>query len=224
MIGWGIRKRVRSMAIAIVVILLAGCLYLARVPVLTAMADYLAVQDDLQPADVIQIMAGEDHRTEYAIRLYELGYGKQLFFTGGWCTAHQYDHGEHGRALAMARGVSAQAILTDSSVVTSTYSEIVRLKELALASPQPIRSVIIVSDAYHMRRVRWTARHVLGQSVLAQVASVPVEDSPFPRAWWTSELSRRYVIDEYLKLAYYRLRYQFRAGPLEAWLVSLDRD
>jgi uncharacterized SAM-binding protein YcdF (DUF218 family) len=84
--------------------------------------------------------------------------------------------------------------------------------------------VTVVSDPFHMRRARWTYRHVLGNEISLQMAPVPFELTPYPRRWWTDEASRKYVKDEYLKMAYYYLRYQLGWGPLQNWLVSLDRD
>ena len=203
-------------------LLLCVTLVLAREQVLLAIGDFLVVQDKLQPADVIHVIAGEDDRTEHAIELYKQGYGKQLFFTGGWCTSHDLYHGQHGKELAMQAGISPEAIAFDDSMVTSTYSEVVRLKEFVSQSPTPIRSVILVSDAFHMRRARWTARRLLGDEVRVQMAPIPLEESPYRRRWWTDEASSDYVRKEYLKTAYYLARYQLSWGPLKEWLASFD--
>jgi uncharacterized SAM-binding protein YcdF (DUF218 family) len=204
------------------ILLLCITLLVAHEQVLLAIGGFLVIQDDLQPADLIHVIAGEDDRTEVAIWLYKQGYGKQIFFTGGWCTFHNYYHGQHGRELALQQGVPAEAIALDDSRVTSTYSEVVRLKEFLARSPTPIRSVIVVSDAYHMRRARWTARRILGDEIRVQMAPVPFEVSPYQRRWWTDGASRAYVKDEYLKMAYYVARYQLSWGPLKEWLASFD--
>jgi hypothetical protein len=73
-----------------------------------------------------------------------------------------------------------------------------------------------------MRRARWTTQRLLGDEIQVQMAPVPFEVSPYQRRWWTDEASRKYVKDEYLKLAYYVARYQLSWGPLKAWLASLD--
>jgi uncharacterized SAM-binding protein YcdF (DUF218 family) len=209
---------------ALTVILLTGAIYWRREALLQAIGGYLVVQDALQPADVIHVIAGEDDRTDHAIQLYKQGYGKQILFTGGWCVLHQYYHGEHGRALAMAQGVPEEAIAMDDTFVTSTYSETVQLKAFMDAHPDPLDSVIVVSNDYHMRRARWAARQVLGKAVTVQMAPVPAQGAPLEQAWWTDERSRALVRDEYLKLGYYVLRYQIDWPPLRAWLVSLDRE
>ena len=95
-----------------------------------AIGDSLVIQDELKPADVIHVIAGKDDRTDYAIQLYKQRYGKQIFFTGGWCTIHNLYHGQHERELALQQGVPPEAIAINDSYVTSTCSETARLKEL----------------------------------------------------------------------------------------------
>jgi uncharacterized SAM-binding protein YcdF (DUF218 family) len=218
------RLRRRRMAILITaIVFLGGVLFLNRERILLAVGDFLVVQGELAPADIIHVIAGEDYRTDYAIRLYQQGYGKQIFFTGGWCTIHNLYHGEHGKQLSLKEGIPLEAIAIDDSEVKSTYAEVERLKEFIDQSDVPIRSVIVVSDPHHMRRARWAYRHVLGNGVRISMAPVPFESSPYKRQWWTDKESKRMVKDEYVKLGYYLARYQFSGGPLKAWLASLDR-
>jgi len=210
--------------VTVTIVVVCAALFLARKPILLAIGDFLVVRDDLRPADVIHVIAGPDDRTDYAIQLYQQGYGGKIFFTGGWCSIHLLYHGERGRLRALDQGVPPEAIAIDDSDVTSTYSEAVKLKEFIAESGAPIQSVIIVSDPYHMRRARWAYRHVLGDQVSIQMAPVPFELSPYQRRWWTDEASRQYVKDEYLKTLYYYARYQWGGGPLQGWLASLDQD
>lgn len=216
----------KYLMLAAFVVLLAAVLFLLREPLALTIGDFLVRRDDLQPADVIHAVAGgnEDDRTDHAIQLYKQGYGKRIFFTGGWCTFHNLYHGQHGRELALQQGVPLEAIAVDDFPVTSTYEEVARLKEFIAQSQPPIRSVIVVSDAYHTRRAHWTTRRVLGDEIRVQTAPVPFELSSYRRRWWTDAASRRYVKDEYLKMAYYYARYQLSRGPLTEWLASLDVD
>lgn len=214
---------VRVPAVAVLVAVCSGVILSRNQErVLRAIGEFLIVEDELVPADVIHVIAGEDDRTDYAIQLYKEGYARQIFFTGGWCEYHNYYHGEHARERALEQGVPPEAIVIDDSRVTSTYSETVRLREFIAHSPVPVRGVIIVSDPYHMRRARWTARRVLGNRVSIQMAPVPFGVSPYQRRWWTDKATQKYVRDEYAKLAYYIARYQFSWGPLKEWLASLD--
>ena len=191
---------------------------------LMLIGDFLIVKDNLKPADVIHVIAGDDYRTDHAIQLYKQGYGRMLFFTGGWCKRHQYKHGEHAEERSLDQGVDRENIAFDESVVTSTYMEAERLKDWISHSATPIRSVMVVSDPFHMRRVRWTYKRVLGEMIEVRMAPVPFELTPYQRTWWTHKLSKNYVRDEYQKNLYYVLRYQFSFGKFHQWLVSLDRE
>jgi uncharacterized SAM-binding protein YcdF (DUF218 family) len=218
-------EQMKHRHVAIATLILSGAiLFLAREPILSAFGDFLVVRDDLHPADVIHVIAGADYRTDYAIQLYRQGYGKQVFFTGGWCTFHNLYHGQHGRNLALGQGVPPESIAIDDTHVTSTYSEAVRLKEYIAKSPVPVKSVIVVSDPFHMRRARLTYKWVLGDEVNVQMAPIPFDLTPYQHYWWTDEASRQYVLNEYVKLVYYYARYRLSGGPLKDWLASLDRE
>jgi uncharacterized SAM-binding protein YcdF (DUF218 family) len=199
-------------------------LVLSREHWLMFIADFLVVQDNLYPADVIHVIAGEDYRTDYAIQLYKEGYGKVLFFTGGWCKIHGYNHGEHAEELSLAEGIPLGAIAFDDSTVTSTYMEAGRLQEWVEHNPYPVQSLIVVSDPFHMRRVRWTYRKVFGDQIQLQTAPVPFDLTPYQHAWWKDPGSRQNVREEYSKLIYYLFRYQYSWGFFRDWLASLDTE
>jgi len=199
-------------------------LVLFREPWLMFIGDFLVIQDTLRPADVIHAIAGQDYRTDYAIQLYEQGFGRTLFFTGGWCEIHQYNHGEHAEEMSLEQGVPLNAIAFNDSKVISTYMEAEKLKEWIERSPHPVWSVIVVSDPFHMRRARWTYRKVFGNSIEIQIAPVPFDLTPYQRTWWKDQESRKNVREEYSKLIYYLFRYQYSWGFFKDWLVSLDTE
>jgi uncharacterized SAM-binding protein YcdF (DUF218 family) len=203
--------------------LLCATLYLTHERILLAMGDFLVVKDTLKPGDVIHVIAGEDYRTDYAIQLFRQGFGKVLFFTGGWCPFHNENHGDRANRRALQQGIRLKAVVIDDFPVTSTYEEVLRLKEFMRQSVVPLYSVIVVSDSFHSRRARWTYRQILGDEVKVQMAPVSFELSPYKRDWWTDRASRQFVKEEYLKMIYYHARYQLSWGPVKEWLASLDR-
>jgi len=207
-----------GLLVAIAVTLLGTILWLAYKPLLLAIGDFLVVQDDLSRADVIHVISGPNYRVDHGIRLYKQGYARQIFFTGRGRQA--YD----AKVRAIGQGVPPQAVTADGSRVTSTYSEAVRLREFIAQSEAPIRSVILSSDPYHMRRARWTYQRVLGNQVNLQMSPVPFELSPYRREWWTHRKSQQRVLEEYLKTVYYYARYKFSRGRVTEWLAALDRD
>jgi uncharacterized SAM-binding protein YcdF (DUF218 family) len=215
----------KRMKIAIgVVVVICLLLFLFREQWLMAIGNFLIVQDPLHPTDVIHVIAGEDYRTDYAIQLYKQGYAKTIFFTGGCCNFHNYYHGLHGLEVSLSQGVPLNAIAYDDSKVTSTYMEAERLREWISKSPTSIRSVIVVSDPFHMRRARWAYKKILGNNVEVQMAPVPFAKTPYQQEWWKNGASRKYIWDEYTKYLYYVVRYQFSQGKIKDWLKSLDTE
>jgi uncharacterized SAM-binding protein YcdF (DUF218 family) len=200
-------------------------LYFARDSVRLAIGDFLVVHDELQPADAIHVIAGPDNtRIDYGVQLFQKGYARQIIFTGGWCDCINANSALHSRQRAIDQGVPAEAIVIDSTEIMSTYAEVGRLQEIISHSRPPIRSVIGVSDPFHMWRSRWTYRQVLGQQIPVQMAPVPFEQGPYRRYWWRDPASRQYVRDEYAKIVYYFARYKFSSGAAQDWLASLDRE
>jgi hypothetical protein len=92
------------------------------------------IQDELQPADVIDVLAGESDRLDYAVKLYHEGYAPRLFVTGCDCTKY--------REWASAGGVRPEEIFPNTSRATTTYEEALELKEF-LEGDLSIQSVII---------------------------------------------------------------------------------
>ncbi len=203
---------------------LAGALFLCRQRILLWLGDFLVIRSSLRPADIIHVIAGPDHRADYGILLYKQGYGRTLFFTGGWCRIHKLYHGQHGKDRAIAQGVPAEAVSFDDTPVLSTYAEAVRLKEFITHSHEPIRSVIVVSDPHHMRRARWTYRMVFGGDFSLEMAPVPFGMTPYRHDWWSDLRSRRMVGEEYLKIVFYYFRYRLSWGRVRGWLALLDQE
>src|SRR4030042_2161301 len=111
----------RALVIAgLIILIIMSAFFIYRNQILSNVGDYLIIRDPLSPADVIHVIAGDDYRTEHAIQLYKQGYAKLIFFTGGWCTFHNYYHGEHGLQLALAQGIPREAIVYDDSPVLGT--------------------------------------------------------------------------------------------------------
>ena len=198
--------------------------FLNREQILMQIGNYLVVDEPVGRADIIHVIAGDDYRTDYAIELYRNGSAPMVFYSGGWCTEHGYYHGAHGRERSLAAGIPAGGIATDEATVTSTYMEAQRLKAWIDQSPHPVRSVIVVTDAFSTRRTSWVFHWVLGNEIRVQMAPVPFDRTPYRQQWWKDAASRAYVRDEYSKLAYNLLRYRLSSGWLQRWLASLDTE
>jgi uncharacterized SAM-binding protein YcdF (DUF218 family) len=215
-----IRRLLSCFIFIVIACLLLSAAMLFSDQVKTGIGNFLIVQDNLYPADVIHVIAGADYRTEYAIQLYQQGFARKIFFTGGWCDQHGYFHGEHGMQLALEAGIPPEDIAYDDSTVMSTYDETLLLQKYLETLQPPAQSIIVVSDPFHMRRARWTNEMVFKKGMNIIMQPVPFDQTPFKQQWWEDDDSRSFVKDEYTKMVYYYFRYQLGWK----WLAYLDRN
>ena len=168
-------------------------------------------------ADALVVLAGSSTYVERARRaaaLFAEGRAPLVVLTndnliGGWSEAEQRNPFFVERAAGELRraGVPEGKIEIVWRPVGSTYEEAVRLREHAAA--RGLRSLVVVTSAYHSRRARWTFGRVFrGAGVSVELEGVaPGEQAPAPAVWWLSALGWRMVAGEYFKLIYYRLSY-----------------
>jgi uncharacterized SAM-binding protein YcdF (DUF218 family) len=120
-----------------------------------------SLRDEAEPADVILALgAAEYHgnpspvlkaRLDHALELYHRNLAPRIMTTGGAGGDPVYTEGEVGRAYLSDNGVPSESIVVESeggSTVASTAlaGEIMRRMGLT--------SVIVVSDGYHIYRVK----------------------------------------------------------------------
>ncbi|HEX8424166.1 MAG TPA: YdcF family protein [Pyrinomonadaceae bacterium] len=179
----------------------------------------LVVREELPRADVILVLSGASEyveRTRHAAELFKAGVAPKIVLTndnlrGGWNSAQQRNPFFVERAAEELRraGVPDAQIEALPEPVTSTYDEAVRLR--AYAAERRLRSVLVVTSAYHSRRARWTMRRVFRDSgvrvSVAPVGTGGAAETPSAANWWLSARGWRSVAPEYPKLVYYWLRY-----------------
>lgn len=192
---------------AVFFLLFAVCL-LAREPILLGSGNFLIVSDELQSADLIHVLGGDVERIDYAIELHKQGYGEKILFTGGRVELPLVNatYSRLAREYAESKGVPAEGILPNESSATSTFEEVLELQEI-LRHDTSLQSIIIVSSPYHLRRARWIFKKGLNNRVWLQFAPVPFAKSRHKQRWWTEELSLQAVVNEYLKMPFYILKY-----------------
>lgn len=177
----------------------------------------LVVADELPRADRIVVLAGSStyrERTRLAAALFREGRAPAVTLTddglrGGWSNELQRNPYFVERAAAELKlaGVPDEGVETLPRAVASTHDEALVLREHAEA--RGLRSLLVVTSAYHSRRALWTFRKVFeGSGVQVGLAVVPPGDeTPGPSTWWLHARGWRVVAGEYVKLIYYRLRY-----------------
>lgn len=147
-----------------------------------------AAQWDGRPSPVLQA------RLDRGIELYRQGYAPLLVLTGGVGAGDCQSEAAVGRDYALTRGVPAGAILIEEQSRTTVQN----LQQAGvLLTSREARSVLLVSDPFHMARACWMARD-LG----LQPHSAPTRASPISEDFY-KEL--RYLLREGFAVIVYGL-------------------
>jgi uncharacterized SAM-binding protein YcdF (DUF218 family) len=164
-------------------------------------ARWLVVHDPPGAADVALVMAGDPgyERTRTAARLWKEGQVSLVIVTGGQPSPG--DSATSMRETAVSLGVPRSRIRLEE-VSSSTREAMLAVRPLL--ESLDVRRIAVVSSPYHQRRAVWAARRALKG---VEIVSRPADPSYWaPEGWWRDSRSRRIVLGEYLKLAYYILR------------------
>jgi len=120
-----------------------------------------STRDEARPADVILVLGAAEYRgrpsqvlrarLDHALELYQRNLAPRIMTTGGAGGDPVFTEGGVGRAYLIGHGVPAEAIIVENEGETTVEStamagEIMRRMGL--------RSVIVVSDGYHIYRVK----------------------------------------------------------------------
>ena len=199
----------RRRLLKVLVLLLLAWVILAWVA-----ARALMVNAEIGSADALVVLSGSSsyvERTQRAAELYRQGRAPVVLLTndhtrGGWSSALQTNPFFVDRAIdeLTKQGVPAERIRIVPGVAASTQSEAVIVKDYAAS--QGLRSILIITSAYHSRRALRTFRKTFeGTGV---VIGLEPSSSASPAAfWWLRPSGWRDVAGEYVKLIYYRFVY-----------------
>jgi uncharacterized SAM-binding protein YcdF (DUF218 family) len=178
-------------------------------------ARFLIVNTPLNRTDVIVVLSGSSvykERTQRAAQYYGQGLADRILLTndnlrGEWSSSEQRNLFFHERARnnLLLLGVPADRVEVIPQPVTNTYDEAEVLREYAVT--HGLRSLLVVTSAYHSRRALWTLRRVFaGTGIAISLQSVETgEQTPAPFTWWLHFRGWRMLVGEYVKNAYYRL-------------------
>ena len=147
-------------------------------------------------------MAGDPgyERTTTAARLVTEGRARLLIATGG--EPGPGDSASSLRDWALRKGVRDEQIRIEQ-VSAGTWSSMLAVRPILEA--EHVRTVVLVTSPYHQRRAHAAARKAFGPGI--EVLSHTARPSSWsPHRWWATAHSRRVVVSEYLKLAYYAAR------------------
>lgn len=177
-------------------LVLVGLVYLGRSFVLDKAGRYIYEKDELRPADVIVVLAGEEEeRVEYGVKLFKEGWARKdrIIMTGGPVV------GKHTYAALMKEqaeelGVPGKYILlADKSRSTEQDAKCTG----KILKKNGYTSVVLVTSPYHSKRASIIFKRILPG---VRIISAPTDKSwlSFDQ-WWSRTRDRDMVLNEWSK-------------------------
>ena len=154
--------------------------------ILVLIAVYLyGGRDEARPADAVVVLGAAQYdgrpspvlkaRLDHAISLYHAGIAPRMITTGGVGPGDTVSEAVVGRRYAIRKGVPAGAILTERSGLRTTES----LDSVAkLMKARGLRSAVLVSDPFHMLRLRLLARRAGIRAYSSPTRTSPISKNP----------------------------------------------
>lgn len=180
-------------------------------------ASFLVTRSELASADVVVLLSGaEDYqeRAQHAAGLWYERRAPRILVTndgtrGPWSEPAQRNLFFYERSVNELEfdSVPPADIHVLPNVVESTYDEAKAVR--AYAEANGIRSILVVTSAYHSRRALWTYRRVFSESQIQIGLSPAAYEGAAKRAfWWLTISGWKTVPVEYVKLNYYWIHYR----------------
>lgn len=188
----------RLAVIVLIAALGAAALVAARRPLLTAVGQFLIVQDPLDRADVIVVLSGgrRDERVRQAAELFHQGNAPLVMLSGGEEMVG-ISIPELQRRQALAHQIPASRLLFETGS-TSTGEQARFLRPIL--ERRGVRRAIVVTSSFHTRRTRYLFRKAFAGSPV-EIRVYPVHRDWFSSIeWWTREQDTEQVVLEYIKL------------------------
>src|ERR1700733_5658682 len=147
--------------------------------------------DEAQAADVIVVLGAAEYRGKpspvlearlnHALFLYLEGLAPQILTTGGKGGDPTFTEGEVAHAYLARHGVPSEAILVESEGETTVQSLAAALEIMRRMN---LRSCIVVSDGYHIYRVK---KLLENQGLKVYGSPRPEDRVPLEQARWKQE-------------------------------------
>jgi uncharacterized SAM-binding protein YcdF (DUF218 family) len=156
-------------------------------------------RDEAQSADAIVVLGAAQYnghpspvleaRLQHALELYEAGRARTMIMTGGQAPGDTVSEAVVSRRWLERRGVPSSAILVETTGMNTRQS----MRAVArLMKPRGMHSAVLVSDPFHMLRLK-----LLAMQMGVKGHTSPTHTSPISR---NPGLERKYILRESIGL------------------------
>ncbi|MBI5847807.1 MAG: YdcF family protein [Nitrospirae bacterium] len=190
-------KMIRLLKLFFLIAFVAGIIFLTHGFVFTKAAEMLIRKDEMKPADVIVVLAGEqEERVLYGIKLFKDEWArKDRIIMAGGPLVWKYTWASLMKEQAESLGIPGKKILLEDKS-RSTEEDALYTKEIL--KKNGFKSIILVTSPYHSRRAALIFNNVLGSEF--KIISAPADESWFNvNDWWKRRRDRAAVLNEFSK-------------------------
>jgi uncharacterized SAM-binding protein YcdF (DUF218 family) len=185
----------------VVVALLGSGAWVGRGSLLLAAADLWIVSDPIGPADAVAVFGGGiQDRPFAAAQYYRQGLVKKVLVSNAGGVFIPYVAATERILLKL--GVPASAIETFGNDLRNTHEEVLALR--AWSERNNACSIIVPTEIFSARRVRWMLHRAFGDECVIRVIALDVLSR---NDWWRHVQEASAFRNEILKYLYYRLHY-----------------
>lgn len=190
--------------------LLVVC-YVFRASLLTLLAEAWEVNEPAARADAIVVLGGGlENRPFAAAKLYHAGVAPVVLYMDVRLSPSEelgisLPEKEQTRRILLSNGVPESAMTLIGNEVGSTFDESQAAR--AWLQKSGAKSVVIPTDIFHARRVRWIFRKEL-RDTKTEIHVVGVKPLRYSdKDWWQHEEGLIAFQNEIIKSLYYRFKY-----------------
>jgi len=182
-----------------------------RAPILRGIAHGWIVSDTLAPADAAVVLGGNlDLRPFGAANLYSNQWVKAVLVMNVAQGPSEQSgairsHTELNRDILLKLGVPADRIQLVGDGVTSTHDEALAVRDWARRTSA--RQIIIATDIFHTRRVRWLFEKVFADTGVRVTVQALTPTRYSAANWWQQEEGLIAFQNEFIKYLLYRWKY-----------------
>lgn len=184
-----------------------------RVNILRGIGNGLIYQDTLEPCEAVFVLSGSpDERAKHAAYLYKKGYAKKIICTGSITPENVEILGMDYKEAQITQTALTKRYKVPDSVVTCSFEGTSTKEEadaiLNYAEKHHLRKIMIVSTAFHTKRVKYIFRKKFkrNKNITLCIQAAPALDYN-ERYWWKDEEGLLTVYTEYAKKMYYFFKY-----------------
>jgi uncharacterized SAM-binding protein YcdF (DUF218 family) len=200
--SYGSKSWRRLLAVLAVVVALGIGAWVGRDWLLLSAADLWIVSDPIGSADAVAVFGGGiADRPLAAAQYYRQGLVKKVLVSNGGGVFMPDVAATEG--VLQKLGVPATAIETFGNDLGNTHQEVLALQ--AWAERNNARSIIVPTEIFSARRVRWMLHRAFGDECVIRV--IALDPPQIRRDWWRHTQGVSAFQNEILKYIYYRLSY-----------------